>query len=144
MRDFRMSKKSFTALMLAIIAVLTVSFISPAFASAAETASAEDAGFFVELKDNITEAVDDLKTDINNVLIKNDNYKHITDGLLITIEITLAALVIRRRTEYRRRWDRASGRRKCSSPVRSPYGALRSGRQTPNRGSSGQPRYRHR
>lgn len=94
MRDFRMSKKSFTALMLAIIAVLTVSFVSPAFASAAETAAADDAGFFVELKDNITEAVNDLKTDINNVLIKNDNYKHITDGLLITIEITLAALVI--------------------------------------------------
>ena len=94
MRDFRMSKKSFTALMLAIIAVLTVSFVSPAFASAAETAAAEDAGFFVELKDNVTEAFDELKTDINNVLIKNDNYKHITDGLLITIEITLAALVI--------------------------------------------------
>ena len=88
-----MSKKAFTALMLAIIAVLAVSFVSPAFASAAETA-AEDAGFFVELKENIVEAFNELKTDIYNVLIKNDNYKHITDGLLITIEITLAALVI--------------------------------------------------
>ncbi len=88
-----MSKKAFTALMLAIIAVLTVSFISPAFASAAETAT-EDAGFFIELKDNMVEAFNDLKNDIYSVLIKNDNYKHITDGLLITIEITLAALVI--------------------------------------------------
>ena len=93
MRDFRMSKKAFTALIIAVIAVLAVSFISPAFASAAETAN-EDAGFFIDLKDNIVEAFNELKTDVYNVLIKNDNYKHITDGLLITIEITLAALVI--------------------------------------------------
>ena len=91
-----MSKKAFTALVIAIIAVLAVIFISPAFASAAEAVT-EDAGiqaFFIELKDNITEAFNELKNDIYNVLIKNDNYKHITDGLLITIEITLAALVI--------------------------------------------------
>lgn len=88
-----MSKKAFTALMLAVIAILAVSFISPAFAAAAEAAQ-ESGGFFVELKDNVVEAVTELKNDVYNVLIKNDNYRHITDGLFITIEITLAALVI--------------------------------------------------
>ncbi len=88
-----MSKKAFTALMLAVIAILAVSFISPAFAAAAEAAQ-ESGGFFVELKDNVVEAFTELKNDVYNVLIKNDNYRHITDGLLITIEITLAALVI--------------------------------------------------
>lgn len=91
-----MSKKAFTALIIAVIAVLAVSFISPAFASAAEAVT-EDAGiqaFFVELKDNIIEAFNELKNDIYTVLIKNDNYRHITDGLLVTIEITLAALII--------------------------------------------------
>ncbi len=91
-----MSKKAFTALLLAVIAVLAVSFVSPAFASAAEAVKegTNASGFLVELKDNIVEVFDELKTDVYNVLIKNDNYKHITDGLLITIEITLAALVI--------------------------------------------------
>lgn len=88
-----MSKKAFTALMLAVIAILAVSFISPAFAAAAEAAQ-ESGGFFVELKDSVVEAVTELKNDVYNVLIKNDNYRHITDGLFITIEITLAALVI--------------------------------------------------
>lgn len=95
MRDFRMSKKAFAAVMALIIAVSVASFAFPAFASAAETAQEAGAsGFFIELKDNIVEAFTELKNDIYNVLIKNDNYKHITDGLLITIEITLAALLI--------------------------------------------------
>ena len=91
-----MSKKAFTVMLLAIIAVLAVSFISPAFAAAAEAVTEEAgiSGYFIELKDNIVEAFEELKNDIYSVLIKNDNYKHITDGLFITIEITLAALVI--------------------------------------------------
>ena len=91
-----MSKKAFTVMLLAIIAVLAVSFISPAFAAAAEAVTEEAgiSGYFIELKDSIVEAFDELKNDIYSVLIKNDNYKHITDGLFITIEITLAALVI--------------------------------------------------
>lgn len=96
MRDFKMSKKSLTILVVAVAAALVVSFAFPAFAAAAETA--QEAGgigaFFVELKDNIVEAFNELKNDIYNVLIKNDNYRHITDGLLVTIEITLAALFI--------------------------------------------------
>ena len=96
MRDFRMSKKAFAAIMALVIAVSVAGFAFPAFASAAETA--QEAGgigaFFIELKDNIVEALVELKDDIYNVLIKNDNYKHITDGLLVTIEITLAALLI--------------------------------------------------
>ena len=95
MRDFRMSKKAFAAIMALVIAVSVASFAFPAFASAAETAQESGAGgFFVELKDNIVEAFTELKTDVYNVLIKNDNYKHITDGLLITIEITFVALLI--------------------------------------------------
>lgn len=90
-----MSKKAFAAIMALVIAVSVASFAFPAFASAAETAQESGAGgFFVELKDNIVEAFTELKTDVYNVLIKNDNYKHITDGLLITIEITFVALLI--------------------------------------------------
>ncbi len=90
-----MSKNSFAIIMAAIAVVLIASFMFPAFASAAETAQASGAeNFFVELKDGIVNAFEELKKDIYNVLIKNDNYKHITDGLLVTIKITLAALVI--------------------------------------------------
>ncbi len=98
MRDFRMSKNAFAIIMAVIAVALIASLAFPAFASAAETAQAtgtESIGsFFQELKDGIVDAYNELKTDIYNVLIKNDNYKHITDGLLVTIEITLAALVI--------------------------------------------------
>lgn len=96
MRDFKMSKKTLTILIVAVAATLIVSFAFPAFASAAEAAQEAGGigGFFVELKDNIIEAFNELKNDIYNVLIKNDNYRHITDGLLVTIEITLAALLI--------------------------------------------------
>lgn len=91
-----MSKKTLTILIFAVAAALIVSFAFPAFASAAEAAQEAGGigGFFVELKDNIIEAFNELKNDIYNVLIKNDNYRHITDGLLVTIEITLAALLI--------------------------------------------------
>ncbi len=91
-----MSKKTLTILIVAVAAALIVSFAFPAFASAAEAAQEAGGigGFFVELKDNIIEAFNELKNDIYNVLIKNDNYRHITDGLLVTIEITLAALLI--------------------------------------------------
>ena len=90
-----MSKKAFAAIMALVIAVSVASFAFPAFASAAETAQEAGAsGFFIELKENIVEAFTELKNDVYNVLIKNDNYKHITDGLFITVEITLAALLI--------------------------------------------------
>ena len=88
-----MSKKSFAFIMAAIIVVSAASFAFPAFASDA-VAAQENAGFFAELKDGIVQSFTELKDDVYNVLIKNDNYRHITDGLLITIEITLAALVI--------------------------------------------------
>ncbi len=95
MRDFKVSGKAFAVIVAVIAFSLIASFAFPAVASAAETAAVEDgAGFFVELKDGIVEGFNELKQDIYNVLIKNDNYKHITDGLLITIEITFAALII--------------------------------------------------
>ncbi len=95
MRDFKVSKNAFAIVMAAIAVVLIASFVFPAFASAAEAVQeAENVSFFVELKDGVVEAFNELKLDVYNVLIKNDNYKHITDGLLVTIEITLAALVI--------------------------------------------------
>ena len=95
MRDFKVSGKAFAVIIAAVVISLIASFAFPAVASAAETAAAEGgAGFFAELKDGIVEGFDELKQDVYNVLIKNDNYRHITDGLLITIEITLAALII--------------------------------------------------
>lgn len=95
-----MSNKTLAVLVFAVAAVLMVSFAFPAFASAAEAATQDISfadsvkNFFVEFKDSIIEAFNELKEDVYNVLIKNDNYKHITDGLLITIEITFAALLI--------------------------------------------------
>ncbi len=100
MRDFKVSDKAFAIIAVAIVVSMIASFAFPAFASAAQTAAQEVGvvetvkGFFVDLKDNLINGFNDLKDDIYNVLIKNDNYKHITDGLLVTIEITLAALVI--------------------------------------------------
>ncbi len=96
MRDFKVSKKMLALFMAAISILLIASLTLPAFASAAEAVDTMEGNtnFFVELKDGVVEAFNELKTDIYNVLIKNDNYKHITDGLLVTIEITLAALVI--------------------------------------------------
>ncbi|MBQ4627041.1 MAG: amino acid ABC transporter permease [Clostridia bacterium] len=73
--------------------MLIACFVFPAFASAAEGV-AQDAGFFETVKETVKNFFVELKDDINNVLIKNDNYRHITDGLLVTIEITLAALLI--------------------------------------------------
>lgn len=95
MRDFKVSGKAFAVIVAVVAFSLIASFAFPAVASAAEAAAVEEsAGFFVELKDGIVEGVNDLKQDIYNVLIKNNNYRHITDGLLITIEITFAALII--------------------------------------------------
>ncbi len=96
MRDFKVSKKMLALFMAAVTVVLIASLAIPAFASAVEAVeeSGANTNFFVELKDGIVEAFNELKKDIYNVLIKNNNYKHITDGLLVTIEITLAALVI--------------------------------------------------
>ncbi len=95
MRDFKVSGKAFAVIVAVVAFSLIASFAFPAVASAAEAAAVEEsAGFFVELKDGIVEGFNDLKQDIYNVLIKNDNYRHITDGLLITIEITFAALII--------------------------------------------------
>lgn len=93
MRDFKMSKKTLIILIVALSAMLIACFVFPAFASAAEGV-AQDAGFFETVKETVKNFFVELKDDINNVLIKNDNYRHITDGLLVTIEITLAALLI--------------------------------------------------
>ena len=95
MRDYKISGKAF-AFIVAVVAVsLIASFAFPAFASAAEVGSADSgASFWVELKDGLIEGFNEFKQDFHNVLIKNNNYKHITDGLLVTIEITFAALII--------------------------------------------------
>lgn len=100
MRDFKISKKTLGILIAVIAVALIASFTLPAFAAAVESAE-QEAGFaetvketvknfFVEIKNDIYE----IKNDIYNVLIKDSNYKHITDGLWITIEITIAALFI--------------------------------------------------
>ncbi len=93
MRDFRMSRKTLTVLIVTLAAMLIACFAVPAFASATEAVT-ENAGFVETVTETVKSFFVELKEDINNVLIKNDNYKHITDGLLITIEITFAALLI--------------------------------------------------
>lgn len=70
---------AFLAVMVAL--VLIASFAFPAFASA--KMAGEEKGFFTEFKD-----------DFYRVMIKNDNYRHITSGLWVTIKITLTALII--------------------------------------------------
>ncbi len=93
MRDFRISRKTLAVLIVTLAAMLVACFAVPAFASATETV-AENAGFIETVTETVKNFFVELKEDINNVLIKNDNYKHITDGLLITIEITFVALLI--------------------------------------------------
>ena len=93
MRDFKISKKTLTVLIVTLAAMLVACFAVPAFASATETVT-ENAGFIETVTETVKSFFVELKEDINNVLIKNDNYKHITDGLLITIEITFVALLI--------------------------------------------------
>lgn len=77
----KISSKTLTLIIIGLVAALVFAMAIPAFA-----ASGESAG--------VTGAFQEMKDDIYNVLIKNDNYKHITKGLLVTIEITLVALVI--------------------------------------------------
>ena len=93
MRDFKISKKTLTVLIITLAAMLVACFAVPAFASATEAVT-ENAGFIETVTETVKSFFVELKEDINNVLIKNDNYKHITDGLLITIEITFVALLI--------------------------------------------------
>lgn len=89
MRDFKISKKALIILITVLIAALFFSFAIPAFAAATDSLTEDETvvdlvkGAFIEVKD-----------DIYNVLIKDNNYKHITDGLVVTLEITLVALVI--------------------------------------------------
>lgn len=89
MRDFKISKKALIISITVLIVALFFSFAVPAFAAANDSLSENETvvdlvkGAFIEVKD-----------DIYNVLIKDSNYKHITDGLLVTLEITLVALVI--------------------------------------------------
>lgn len=89
MRDFKISKKALIISITVLIVALFFSFAVPAFAAATDSLTEDETvvdlvkGAFIEVKD-----------DIYNVLIKDNNYKHITDGLLVTLEITLVALVI--------------------------------------------------
>lgn len=89
MRDFKISKKVLWILIAALSVSLIFSFAVPAFAAAAESVP-QDAGIVNIVK----EAFLEIKHDIYSVLIQNDNYKHITEGLGVTIEITIAALFI--------------------------------------------------
>lgn len=84
-----MSKKTLAVLIAAVVVALIASLTFPAFASAAESAT-QGAGIIDTVKNFLVE----IKDDVYSVLIKNDNYRHITDGLWITIEITIAALFI--------------------------------------------------
>ncbi len=92
MREHKISQKALAILIAAVLVALVGSFMIPAFADSADAAAqgAEDAGIFA----GIIEGFEKLKTDIYNVLIKDSNYKHITNGLGVTVKITLAALLI--------------------------------------------------
>ncbi len=84
-----MSKKSLLISIAVLFVALICCFTVPAFAAATENISQEENIF-----DVVKNAFLEIKDDIYSVLIQNDNYRHITDGLLITIEITIAALFI--------------------------------------------------
>lgn len=88
MRDTVISKKVLALITVAVAGALILSFAVPAFAQGAS--SSAQGGLF----QGIADSFNTLKEDIYNVLIHNDNYKHITNGLWVTIYITLFALVI--------------------------------------------------
>lgn len=92
MREHKISQKALAILIAAALVALVGSFVIPAFAASADAAAqaGENAGFFA----SITEGFEKMKTDVYNVLIKDSNYKHITNGLGVTVKITLAALLI--------------------------------------------------
>lgn len=87
MRDTVISKKALAVITVIVAGALILSFAVPAFAQGASSAQG---GFF----QSIAEGFKNLKEDIYNVLIHNDNYKHITNGLWVTIYITFFALII--------------------------------------------------
>ena len=87
MRDTVISKKALAVITVIVAGALILSFAGPAFAQGASSAQG---GFF----QSIAEGFKNLKEDIYNVLIHNDNYKHITNGLWVTIYITFFALII--------------------------------------------------
>lgn len=90
MRNTGYSKKLIPILIAVVSLALVFSFLMPAFAESTTEAVAEDAGVLGEVKSSFV----DIWNDIDRVLLKNDNYKHITNGLLITLEITFFALII--------------------------------------------------
>ena len=92
MREHKISQKALAILIAAALVALVGSFVIPAFAASADAAAqtGENAGIFA----SITEGFEKMKTDVYNVLIKDSNYKHITNGLGVTVKITLAALFI--------------------------------------------------
>lgn len=86
-RNTVISKKALAVITVVVAGALILSFAVPAFAQGASSAQG---GFF----QGIAEGFKTLKEDIYNVLIHNDNYKHITNGLWVTIYITFFALII--------------------------------------------------
>ena len=90
-RNTVISKKALAAITVIVAGALILSFAIPAFA---QGASQSQGGFF----QIISEGFETMKEDIYNVLIHNDNYKHITNGLWVTIYITFFALIIYRKS----------------------------------------------
>lgn len=89
MRENHISSKTLKIIIAAVIAAIVLSLAIPAFAAAAQSAQS-DSGFFAPL----IEWLNGFKSDFYKVLIKDNNYRHITDGLWVTIEITFFALLI--------------------------------------------------
>ena len=87
MRNTVISKKALALITVVVAGALILSFAVPAFAQGASSAQG---GLF----QGIADGFDTLKEDIYNVLIHNDNYKHITNGLWVTVYITFFALII--------------------------------------------------
>lgn len=108
-------KRRFLAVFLCIAALLSIFTLSAAAApettaaeitaaedttaaekatEAEKTTAAENTTAAAEEKGAVAAYFEKLKNDIYRVLIKDQRYKHITNGLLITLEITLASLLI--------------------------------------------------
>ncbi len=88
MRNTVISKKVLMVITAVVALSLLLCFAVPAFAQGA--LSAQSGGFFQGIIDGFIK----LKDDIYNVLIHDQNYKHITNGLWVTIYITFFALII--------------------------------------------------
>lgn len=90
MREKNIPSRTLKILTAVVLAALLLSLAAPAFASPTEKDAAGCGSVFFA---PASKWFDGVKKDVYSVLIKNDNYKHITNGLGITVMITIFSLL---------------------------------------------------